>query len=318
LGKPEYDVIIVGAGPAGLTAALYAARAGLSTLVLERMAAGGHAALTDVIENYPGFTEGISGPELAASMEAQAAKFGAAFKTVADVDGLAVADGGFAIKAGAETVTAKAVIVASGADPTKLNVPGEERFIGRGVSFCAVCDGAFFRDADVAVVGGGNSAAEEALFLTRYAKKVYLIHRRDRFRADKVLVDRLVAEQKIQAVLESVVEEIVGEDNVRSVRIKNVRTGETSVISIEGIFIYAGYHPNTEFLGGIVNLDEVGCVVTDQEMATDVPGIFAAGDVRAKALRQVVTAAGDGATAAYSAQKYIEEIENRRYGAFAG
>jgi thioredoxin reductase (NADPH) len=318
VGTSEYDVIIIGAGPAGLTAALYTARAGLSTLVLERMAAGGHAALTDLIENYPGFKDGIAGSELAASMEAQAAKFGAAFKTVADVGELAVADGGFAIKAGGETVSAKAVIVASGADPTKLNVPGEDRFIGRGVSFCAVCDGAFFKGADVAVVGGGNSAAEEALFLTRYAKKVYLIHRRDRFRADKILVDRLLAEQKIQTVMESVVEQVVGQDGVRSVKVKNLRTGETSVIPIEGVFIYAGYRPNTEFLGGIVNLDGVGCIVTDQEMATSVPGIFAAGDVRAKALRQVVTAAGDGATAAFSAQRYIEEIENRRYGTFTG
>ena len=312
--KPEYDVIIVGAGPAGLTAAMYTARAGLTTIVLERMAPGGHAAMTDIIENYPGFPQGISGAELAASLEAQAVKFGATFRTVTEVSGLLINDGAFTISAAGEAIAAKAMIIASGADPTKVGVPGEERLIGRGVSFCAVCDGAFFKGADVAVVGGGNSAVEEALFLTRYAKKVYLIHRRDRFRADKVLVDRVLADQRIQTVMESVVEEIIGENSVQSVRIRSVRTNQTSVLAVEGIFIYAGYLPNTGFLKKTVTLDDTGCIVTDTEMATNVPGIFAAGDVRAKDLRQVVTAAGDGATAAYSAQRYIEKIENRQYG----
>ncbi|MBN2223696.1 MAG: thioredoxin-disulfide reductase [Deltaproteobacteria bacterium] len=312
----EYGLIIIGAGPAGLTAAVYAGRGGLNTLVLERMSAGGHAAVTDAIENYPGFPEGISGAELAESMEKQAKKFGASFKTIMQVTELEHAGGFFKIRAGDETFTAKSVIVATGADPTKLGVPREDELTGRGVSYCAVCDGAFFKGAEVAVVGGGNSAVEEAIYLTRYAKKVYVIHRRDRFRADKILTDRMFSHPAIEAITENIVEEIIGENSVSAVRLKNVRTKEAGTLKIEGIFVYAGYHPNTEFLKGIVELDKSGCVVTDAEMATGVPGLFAAGDVRAKGLRQVITAAGDGATAAYWAGKHIEKIEDRQYGEF--
>ncbi len=316
MNEAEYDLIIIGAGPAGLTAAVYAGRGGLNTLVLERMSAGGHAAMTDAIENYPGFPEGISGAELAESMEKQARRFGASFKTVVEVSGLQHTDGVFRIKAGDETYVAKSVIVASGADPTKLGVAREGELIGRGVSYCAVCDGAFFKGAEVAVVGGGNSAVEEAIYLTRYAKKVYLIHRRDRFRADKILVDRVLSHPGIEVIMENVVEEIIGQTSVTAVKIKNVTTGKTKVLAIEGIFIYAGYRPNTDFLKGIVEMDGFGCIVTDAEMATGVPGLFAAGDVRSKGLRQVVTAAGDGATAAYWAEKHIEKMENRHYGEF--
>jgi thioredoxin reductase (NADPH) len=316
MNMPQYDLLIIGAGPAGLTAALYGGRGGLKTLVVERTAAGGHAAMTDAIENYPGFPEGISGGELAESMEKQARKFGASFKTIVEVSGIRQDDGVFAVTAGDETFSAKAVIVASGADPTKLGVPHEDELIGKGVSYCAVCDGAFFRDAQVAVVGGGNSALEEAVYLTRYAKRIYLIHRRDRFRADKILVDRALGHPSIEAIMETVVEEILGDKAVTAVKLKNVKTSETRTLPVEGIFVYAGYRPNTGYLKGVVDLDEVGCVVTDAEMATRVPGIFAAGDVRSKNLRQVVTAAGDGATAAFSAEKYIEQIENRRYGTF--
>jgi len=313
---PQYDIVVIGAGPAGLTAAIYAGRGGLKTLVLERASAGGHAAMTDTIENYPGFAEGISGAELAESMEKQARKFGASFKTIATVDALEREDGVFTVKAGDEAFTAKSVVVASGADPTKIGVPKEEELIGKGVSYCAVCDGAFFRGVDVAVVGGGNSAVEEAIYLTRYAKRVYLIHRRDRFRADKVLIDRALAHPGIEAIMETVVEGIVGDTGVSAVNLRNVRTSEKTTLKIEGIFIYAGYRPNTEYLKDLVELDNYGCVVTNAEMATRVPGLFAAGDVRPKGLRQVVTAAGDGATAAYSAEKYIEDIENRQYGEF--
>lgn len=316
MNKPEYDLIIIGAGPAGLTAALYGGRGGLKTLVLERMSAGGHAAMTDAIENYPGFPEGVSGATLAESMEKQARRFGASFKTIAEVQRIDLADSVFTITAGDDIFTAKAVIVASGADPTKLGVPREDELTGRGVSYCAVCDGAFFKGANVAVIGGGNSALEEAVYLTRYAKRVYLIHRRDRFRADKVLTDRALSHPAIEAIMETVVEEIVGDGSVSAVKLKNVKTSETRTLPIEGVFIYAGYRPNTEYLKGVLDLDEVGCVVTDSEMATQLPGLFAAGDVRSKGLRQVVTAAGDGATAAYSAEKYIEAIENRQYGAF--
>jgi thioredoxin reductase (NADPH) len=280
------------------------------------MSAGGHAALTDAIENYPGFPEGISGSELADSIEKQARKFGASFKTIAEVSELTRTDGVFTIKAGGDTFTGKSVIVASGADPTKLGIPKEDEFIGKGISYCAVCDGAFFKGVEVAVIGGGNSAVEEAVYLTRFAKKVYLIHRRDRFRADKILVDRVLAHPGIETVMESVVEEIVGTAAVTGIAIKNVRTGRTKSLPVEGVFIYAGYRPNTDFLKGIVTMDDFGCIVTDAEMGTGVPGLFAAGDVRSKGLRQVVTAAGDGATAAYWAEKHIEKMENRHYGEF--
>jgi thioredoxin reductase (NADPH) len=316
MSEPKYDLIIIGAGPAGLSAGLYAARGGLATVVLERMASGGHAAMTDLIENYPGFPQGIVGPELTANMESQAREFGATFKTVAEVSQIEIRDGAFTVSAGDEAFASKAVIVATGADQTKLGVPGEERLIGRGVSYCAVCDGAFFRDADVAVVGGGNSAVEESLYLTRYAKKVFLIHRRERFRADKILIDRAVDHPKIEIILSSVIEEIIGENGVKSASIKNVSTNEIRTLPVEGIFVYAGFKPNTDFLAGMVALDAVGCIVTDAEMATNVPGLFAAGDVRSKNLRQIVTAAGDGATAAFAAEKYIEKVENRQYGAF--
>ena len=316
MNMPEYDLVIIGAGPAGLTAALYGGRGGLKTLVLERMSAGGHAAMTDAIENYPGFPEGISGAALTESMEKQTRKFGALFKTITEVNKIEHADGLFMVTAADETFTAKAVIVASGADPTKLGVPREDELIGKGVSYCAVCDGAFFKGAQVAVIGGGNSALEEAIYLTRYAKRVYLIHRRNRFRADKILTDRALSHPAIEVIMESVVEEIVGDRAVSAVKLKNVETSQTKTLPVEGIFIYAGYRPNTDYLKGIVDLDEVGCVVTDAEMATRVPGLFAAGDVRSKGLRQVITAAGDGATAAYSAEKYIETMENRQYGKF--
>lgn len=316
MNMPEYDLVIIGAGPAGLTAALYGGRGGLKTLVLERMSAGGHAAMTDAIENYPGFPEGISGATLTESMEKQTRKFGALFKTITEVNKIEHADGLFMVTAADETFTAKAVIVASGADPTKLGVPREDELIGKGVSYCAVCDGAFFKGAQVAVIGGGNSALEEAIYLTRYAKRVYLIHRRNRFRADKILTDRALSHPAIEVIMESVVEEIIGDRAVSAVKLKNVETLQTKTLPVEGIFIYAGYRPNTDYLKGIVDLDEVGCVVTDAEMATRVPGLFAAGDVRSKGLRQVITAAGDGATAAYSAEKYIETMENRQYGKF--
>jgi thioredoxin reductase (NADPH) len=312
--KPEYDIIIIGAGPAGLTAGIYTGRGGLKTLILERMATGGHAAMTDAIENYPGFPEGISGADIAESIEKQARKFGAEIKSIEHVTAITKINDHFTVKVGdVQEYTSRAVIIASGADATKLDVPGEEQFTGRGVSYCAVCDGPFFRDASVAVVGGGNSAVEESMYLTRYARKVYLIHRRDQFRADKILIDRVLNEPKIEIVLEHVVEEILGDKNITGARIKHARTGDTRVLAIEGVFIYAGYLPNSDFLNSLkVEIDDFGCIVTDTEMATNVPGLFAAGDVRKKGLRQVVTAAGDGATAAFSAEKYIENLKNQK------
>lgn len=314
--KADFDIVIIGAGPSGMTAALYASRGGQKTVVLEQMAPGGQAATTDIIENYPGFPEGITGPDLTALMEKQARKFGAEFNAVSEVVGIETDGGLFKVKTGDKSVTGKAVIVASGAEHRKLGVKGEGELRGRGVSYCAVCDGAFFKDSDVAVVGGGNAAAEEAIYLTRYAKKVNLIHRRDRLRAAKVLADRVVANPKIEVIWDTVVEEISGDKDVGSVKTKNVKTNKVGELLVEGVFIYVGYAPNSDFLEGFLKLDENGFVVTDSEMKTEIPGVFACGDVRFKGLRQIINAAGEGATAAFSAEKYIEKIEDRVYGEF--
>ncbi len=314
----DYDVIVIGGGPSGLTAALYASRGGLKTLLLEKMTPGGLAQTTDIIENYPGFPEGVSGPDLMGLMEEQAGRFGAEFKTIVEVTAIENLDGGlFLVVTSGESFSAKSVIIASGAEPKKLGVPGEGEYTGRGVSYCAVCDGAFFKDAEVAVVGGGNSAAEEALFLTKFAKKVNIIHRRDRLRADKINADRAANDPKIEVVWDTVVEEVVGGDKgVSALRLKNLKSQEVRELPVEGIFIYVGYGPNTDFVKDMVELDEYGFIVTDGEMNTSVSGIMACGDVRSKALRQIVTAAGDGATAAFSVEKYIDKLENREYGEF--
>jgi thioredoxin reductase (NADPH) len=317
MGVPQYDILIIGAGPAGLTAGLYASRGGLNTLVCEKMAPGGQAATTDIIENYPGYPEGISGPALMESMENQARRFGAEIVTISEVTRIAPESGSFAVETSGDTYRAKSVIIASGAEPKKLGVSGEGKFTGRGVSYCAVCDGAFFRDAVIAVVGGGNAAVEEALYLTRYGKKVYLIHRRDRLRADQVLADRVTRDEKIEIIWDTVVEEIRGENGVSELALRNVKTDEESALNVEGVFIYVGFQPNTAYLDGLVDMDDNGFILTTQDMATSVPGIFACGDVRSKELRQVVTAAGDGSIAAFSAEKYIEKLENREYGEFS-
>ncbi|GEA14358.1 MAG: thioredoxin reductase [Moorella sp. (in: firmicutes)] len=299
-----HDLLIIGGGPAGLTAALYGARGGLDTVVLEMGAPGGQAGLTDRIENYPGFPEGINGMELAMKFAEQARRFGARIE-MTTVQGVEL--NGEIKKAftGSGEFTARAVIIASGAHPRPLGVPGEEEFRGRGVSYCATCDGAFFRDKKVAVVGGGDSAVEEALFLTRFASQVTIIHRRDALRATKVLQERARDNPKISFCWNTVVTRIKGKEKVGSLELKDVNSGATREEAFDGVFIFIGLEPNTGFLKGTLTLDSQGYIVTRENLATSIPGVFAAGDVRAKDFRQVSTAVGDGAVAAMAAERYL-------------
>lgn len=304
--EKNYDLIIIGGGPAGLTAGLYGSRAKLKTLLIEKMLAGGQIATTDHVENYPGFRSG-SGQKLTEIMEDQAKKFGTEF-LMAEVTGVHLAGNEKIISTSQGQYKAPAVILATGTSSRKLNIPGEERFLGRGVSFCATCDGAFFEDLPVMVVGGGDAAVEEALYLTRFAEKVFLVHRRDALRATKVVQERAFAHEKIKFVWDSVVDEIQGEDLLERVVVKNVKNGREKVIAVNGVFVYIGFLPNTGFLSGQVKLSANGYIMANERMETALPGVFAAGDCRQKLLRQVVTAAGDGATAAFAAEKYLEEL----------
>lgn len=300
----RYDVIIIGGGPAGLTAGIYASRARLKTLLIEEMIPGGQAAVTHQIDNYPGFPGGISGEKLMENFKRQAEDFGLEIAQ-GTVERLAP-EGDYRKVATKDTEhLAKAVIVASGSRPNTLGVPGEEKFKGKGVSFCATCDGAFFRDAEIAVVGGGDSAIKEALFLTKFARKINVIHRRSELRAEKVIQEKALGNKKIEFVWDSVVEEIGGEKAVEYVKLKKVKGEERFQLGVEGVFVYIGNRPNSDFLQGVVELDEKGYVKAGDNTATSVPGVFVAGDVRAKLLRQVATAVGDGATAAMAAEDYI-------------
>jgi thioredoxin reductase (NADPH) len=305
MGKADYELIIAGGGPAGLTAGLYAARALLRTLLLEKMAPGGQAATTFHIENYPGFPEGISGPDLAQAMENQAKKFGLEV-TYGQVKKVSFQEPLWEVEYEDRKFLAKAVIVASGVEPRKLGVPGEETLRGRGVSYCATCDGPFFKDQEIGVVGGGDSAVEEALYLTRFAAKVYLVHRRNALRAEKIIQERAFQNPKIEFLWDTVVTRVLGDSGVEGLELQNVKTKALRTLKVGGVFLYVGSLSNTEFLKGIVELDEQGYVVTDDQMATSAPGVFAAGDVRKKLLRQIATAVGDGAMAAFAAGQYIE------------
>ncbi len=300
-----YDVAIIGGGPAGLAAGIYAARAKLKSLLIERGMTGGLAATTEFIENYPGFDEGIGGPELMSRMEAQARRFGLEILNV-HVEAVQRESVHFIVKTEDAEIRARTVIVATGAQPQRLNVKGEETFHGRGVSYCATCDGAFFKDKQVAVVGGGDAAVEEAMFLTKFATRVFIIHRRGELRATKIVQERARQNPRVEFIWHSVVDEIMGKETVTGVRIKDVRTGQTSELPIDGVFIYIGYSPNSSIVKDLVKLDERGYILTDANMQTSCPGLFAAGDVRQKSLRQVVTAVADGAIAAVSAEKYLE------------
>lgn len=301
----HYDVIIVGAGPAGLTAAIYSARSKLKTLYIEKLTTGGQAATTDEIENYPGFPHGVSGPELAAQMEEQAKRFGAE-RLAAKVQALQLEGDYRIIKTNKGDFCAKTVIIASGAAPKLLGCPGELEFRAHGVSYCATCDAAFYEGSRVMVVGGGDSAVEEACYLTKFADKVLLVHRRNSLRATKIVQERAFANPKLEVIWNSVVEKIDGDGVVEKVILRNRVTDKKTEVPIEGIFIYIGIEPNTEWLGNLVELDEHGYVSTDDNMRTNIPGIYAAGDIRTKLLRQVVTSAADGAIAAFHAEKYIE------------
>lgn len=303
-----WDLIIIGGGPAGLTAGLYGARAGLKTLLLEKAMPGGQAVLTEKIENYPGYPQGVSGPELMMSFMDQAMRFGLEFKTE-EVNGIDFSRKEKAINTNENNYLAKAVVLATGSRPRFLDVPGEREFHGRGVSYCATCDGAFFKEKKVVVVGGGDSAVEEALFLTRYANEVVLVHRRDQLRATNVLQDRAKANSKMHFILDTVVEKIDGKNFVDKVQLKNVKSGEMRQESTNGVFVFVGTVPNTGFLQGVVEMNNRGYIITHDLLSTSVSGVFAAGDVREKFLRQVSTAVGDGAEAAMAAERYITGLD---------
>ncbi|HID11289.1 MAG TPA: thioredoxin-disulfide reductase [Candidatus Latescibacteria bacterium] len=306
VGSASYDLIVVGGGPAGLTAGIYARRAGLDTLLLEKMSPGGQAALTDLIENYPGFPEGISGAELVRRFEQQARKFGLEILT-AEARRVEVDGDWKVVHTDSGELRARALIVATGAQPKKLEVPGEGGLMGRGVSYCATCDGPMFRDKVVAVIGGGNTAVQEAAYLTRFARRVYLIHRRNRLRATKILQDKLFEQEKVEIIWDTVAEEIEGDHKVEALRLRNLKTGEISRLEVDGVFIFVGTQPNTEFLRDVVELDDQGYIVTRSHTETSVPGIFAAGDVQDAIFHQVATAVGCGAQAAMMAERYLSE-----------
>lgn len=312
-----YEVIIIGGGPAGLTAGLYASRARLRTLLIEKGIFGGQIANAAHVENYPGFPDGISGLELGELMHRQATEYG--LETVsAEARGIepgerekgrgsGTGESEIVIKTTEGDYVAKALILAAGAEFNRLGVPGEERLTGRGVSYCATCDGPFFKDRVVAVIGGGDSAVEEGILLTRFASEVILIHRRDQLRASRLLQERAFANKKMAFLWDTVVEEILGDERVTGLRVRNVKTGSTSTLDASAAFIYVGQRPNTDYLRGLIPLDEAGCIPTNERMETEIKGIFAAGDIRKNSSRQAITAAGDGATAAISAEKFLSQ-----------
>jgi thioredoxin reductase (NADPH) len=308
VSRTDYDVIIIGAGPAGLTAALYAGRSMLRTLVIEVGEPGGELLKTAVIEDYPGF-EHIDGWDLAQRFEKHALKFGAEFRKFTTVSAIRKgADGIFDVETEeGDKLRAPTVIITSGGTPFKLGVPGELEYAGKGVSYCAVCDGAFFKGHTVAVVGGGDAAVEESDFLTRYAAKVYLVHRRDEFRASKILQSRVSANPKIEVILNSVVTSIEGDSQglVNNLKLRDVKTNQESDLAVTGAFIFIGFQPNTGIIDGHVDHDSMGYLLTDANMQTSMGGLFAAGDVRAQLTRQVTTAAGDATTAAIAVEKYL-------------
>ena len=302
-----YDTLIIGGGPAGYTAALSAARAGLDTAVIERMSAGGQMGLTDIIDNYPGFPEGVDGFTLGMNMQTQAERFGAKslYDDVTEVD--------FTdpvvkkVITAYETHSARTVIIATGANPRELGLPNEQALVGKGVHYCAHCDGRFYKGKTVAVVGGGNSAVSDALYLSRVTEKVYLIHRRDTLRATKIYHEPLMKAENVEFIWDSAVTEILSDGRVTGVRVKNLKDGTEREVAFSGLFVSIGRKPATDFLQGVLELDSYGYVIADETTRTSVPGVFAVGDVRTKALRQVVTAVADGATAIHYAEEYLSE-----------
>ena len=302
------NLVILGSGPAGLAAALYAARADLQPLILTGMTLHGQASSTDTIENYPGFPEGIGGTELGQLFQAQAERFGAEIvmdqATSVDLKQMPLI-----VNTYSTTYAAKTIIITTGANPKKLNVPGEKKFTGRGVSYCGTCDGWFFKEKDIVAVGGGDSALEEGLFLTRFAKSVTVIHRRDQLRASAILQKRAYANPKIKFIWNSVVNEIVGEEGVSGIQIQDVNTQEEQIIPADGVFIFIGNKPNAELFEGQLDMDTKGYIVVNELMETSVPGVFAAGEIADPHFRQVITSAGMGAAAGIQATRYLENLE---------
>lgn len=305
----ELDIAIIGGGGAGLSAAIYAARARRNTIVFEGNVTGGQIATTDLVENYPGFPDGVNGFDLAQLFLQQAMKFGAevAYERVESLK--RTDDGRFEVTSTERTVLARAVIVTAGADYNKLEVPGEDELTGKGVSYCGTCDAAFFAGQDVVVVGGGDAAMDESLFITRYADSVEVVHRRDQLRASAILQERAFANPKIKFTWDTVVDAIEGDGKVERAVLRNLKTGQVEVRPTEGVFIFIGQVPNSHLLKGMVEMDAGGHAIVDLEMKTSVPGLFVAGDVRTKAARQLISAAGDGATAAISAEHYLAELD---------
>ena len=299
-----YDMIVIGGGPAGYTAALYAARAGIDVLVLERMAAGGQMGLTDIIDNYPGFDEGIDGFTLGMNMQSGAHRFGAETK-YAEVLSVDFSEKIKHVETSDGTFSAKTVVIATGASPKELGIENETELTGRGIHYCAHCDGRFYKDKTVIVVGGGNSAVSDALYLSRIVKKVYLVHRRDTLRATKIYHEPLLSAENVEFIWNSEISEFIADSRITGAKIKNIKDGNISQIECDGIFISIGRKPATEFLRDKVNLDEYGYIIADESTKTDIPGVYAAGDVRTKALRQVVTAVSDGAVAVHFAEEEL-------------
>ncbi len=303
----QEQIVIIGSGPAGLTAALYMARAQLEPLVISGSQLGGQISITSEVENYPGFPQGTTGPELVELMRAQAETFGARL-VIDEVTEVDFSHGPpFAVKSHSETYQAKAVIVTVGASPLRLGVPGEEEFIGRGVSFCATCDGFFFREKDVVVVGGGDSAIEEGIFLTRFANQVQVVHRRDQLRAGEALKRRAMTNEKIAFVWDSVVEEIVGNGKVEAIRVRNLKTGDQQQMPTDGVFIFIGHYPNSSLFEGQLKMDEKGYLTVDDRLMTSVPGVFAAGEIMDPVYRQIATSVGQGCSAAMMAERWLRE-----------
>jgi thioredoxin reductase (NADPH) len=302
-------VVVIGSGPAGLTAALYTARARLEPLVISGTQLGGQISITNEVENYPGFPEGTTGPELVDLMRKQAEVFGARI-AIDEVTKVEFAAGSpLTLETHSETYEAEAVIVTAGASPKRLGIPGEEEFIGRGVSFCATCDGFFFREKDVVVVGGGDSAMEESIFLTRFANQVNVVHRRDELRAGEALKRRAFSNEKLDFVWDTVVEEIVGNGQVQAIRTRNVKTGDTEERDTDGVFIFIGHYPNSSLFKGQLDMDDVGYLTVDNKRMTSVPGVFAAGEIMDSVYRQIATSVGQGTAAAMMTERWLEEHE---------
>lgn len=303
-----YDVVIIGGGPAGFTSGIYTAREKLDTVLLEKSMTGGLPNVTDLIENYPGFPEGIAGPDLMIKFRQQAEKFNVKIHEYDEVLSIIPGEIYHTVRTEKKEYQTKTVIIASGGLPRMLNVPGEKEFTGKGVSYCATCDGPFYKDAEIAVIGGGDAAIQEALFLTKFARKVTVIHRRDQLRATPILQQRAFANKKFSFLWDSVPVKITGNNFVEGLEVKNVKTGEISLEKFDGVFVFIGWIPNTEFVKGLIDLDDEGHIITGRYMNTSLPGIFAVGDVRSKKFRQIAEAVGDATVGALSASEYISEL----------